>query len=315
MNKPEWRLETKEGFAAVFTPFGAALTAMYVPDRKGRFENIVYADPQAFGGAVIAPVAGRVRKGAVRIGGKQYTMPCDESEICLHSGPDTTAQKEWEVSAYTDETIVFQTYLPDGACGLPGNRNVTTEYSLRGNRLSLSIAIDTDCDTFVNPTSHIYWNLSADVSTAAQGHTLEIPSHTVYLNDAHHLPQRRCGTQHTPFDFSRPRMWEQLPSRDAQLESARGYNHAFVLEPSGALKLSHGQSGRTLTLTTNASHLVLYTGGFLPVPGCAVALEPQLVPDAPFLLGEQLPILKAGQTYQWKSQFEFGIAEPQTAGE
>lgn len=302
-------LESDLGITAIFSPLGAALKAMYVPDKSGNLENIVYYNPLVFGGAVIAPVAGRVRKGEVIINGSQYKMPCDESDICLHSGEETTGKRLWTVSEHTKERLVFITHLPNGTCGLPGNRSVRAEYCLKGNVLSLSIIIDTDCDTFVNPTSHIYWNLSGDFNSGAKEHLLEIASKAVYHNDKRHLPQKLCDTNASPFDFSKPLMWDSPPSNNCQIETAQGYNHAFVLDKNEALKLSHTASGRTLKLTTNAPHLVFYSGGFLPVPSCAAAFEPQLLPDAPYLLKERLPVLKAGHTFLWKSEFEFGISE------
>lgn len=169
----EITLQSKTGLRAAFSRYGAAVTALYVPDRNGRMQNIVYADPEAFGGQIIAPIAGRIRGGKVPIHGKIWQMPCDSQEIAQHSGPENTARHIWTLAEQNADTVIFSTRLADGICGLPGNRVCTAMYRLRENCLELDIAIKTDQDTFVNPTSHLYWNLAGDFSHPIEGQLLQ----------------------------------------------------------------------------------------------------------------------------------------------
>lgn len=300
-------LHSRNGLRAVFSRRGAALTALYAPDRQGRLQNIVYNAPNAFAGQIIAPVAGRIRGGDVSIHGAMYKMPCDKDGLCLHSGPDTTAAQLWQLQEYTDHTVQFGTMLPHGACGLPGNRHITARYTLLEDRLYLTIDLESDRDTFVNPTCHIYWNLSADFTRPAAGQQLQIPAEQVWYNDARHLPQDLHPTRGTVFDFSRPRDWSIFRADDPQLCLARGYNHAFALHPEQELRLYCPANGRGMALRTRSSHLVVYSGGYLPVPGCALALEPQEVPDAPYLLGDACPLLPAGHTFHWQTAYRFFV--------
>lgn len=69
-----------------------------------------------------------------------------------------------------------------------------------------------------------------------------------------------------------------------QLAIARGFNHAFALNaPDGApaATLTDPRGGRRLRLYTDQPVLWLYSGGYLPVPSCAVALEAEGTPDGP----------------------------------
>lgn len=300
-------LHSSGGLHAVFSRRGAALTALYAPDRLGRLQNIVYNDPEAYAGQIIAPVAGRIRDGKVSVHGTVFQMPCDGDGLCLHSGPDTTAARLWQLTEHTDDAVTFRTELPHGACGLPGNRRITTRYTLTRDRLCLTIELESDRDTFVNPTSHIYWNLSGDFTRPAAGQLLQIPAERVWYNDGRHLPQAPHPTRGTVFDFSRPRDWNAAPAEDPQLAPARGYNHAFALEPDREVRLFCPANGRGLALRTQATHLVVYSGGYLPVPGCALALEPQEVPDAPFLLGNACPLLPAGHTFRRQIEYRFFV--------
>lgn len=301
----DYILQSKTGLRAVFSRYGAAVTALYVPDRNGRIQNIVYANPKAFGGQIIAPVAGRIRGGKVPINGRVWQMPCDENGIAQHSGPENTARHVWDLVEQNADTVAFSTRLAHGACGLPGNRVCTAVYRLRENCLEVDIAIQTDEDTFVNPTAHLYWNLAGDFSHPIEGQLLQFSAPYVWYNDAFHLPQEKYPTAGTVFDFTHPRAWQPLPANERQLSFANGYNHAFQLSKESCIQLYCPANGRALRMETNRSHLVMYSGGYLPVQGCALALEAQELPDAPYLLGRKLSILRAGRIFHWRTRFHF----------
>lgn len=306
----EIMLKSETGLRAIFSPYGAAVTALYVPDRNGHMENIVYANPEAFGGQIIAPIAGRIRGGKVPIQGKVWQMPCDKNGIAQHSGPENTARHIWALEEQSMDTVIFSTRLAHGACGLPGNRVCTAVYRLQGNSLELDIAITTDQDTFVNPTAHIYWNLTGDFSRPIEGQLLQFAAPYVWHNDAFHLPQEKHPAAGTVFDFTHPRAWQPLPIGERQLSFAKGYNHAFELTKGSPIQLYCPANGRSLRMETTMSHLVMYSGGYLPVQGCALALEAQELPDAPYLLGRALPILRAGRTFHWRTRFCFFCHDP-----
>lgn len=319
-NNHRLRLHSGSGITAELNPEGAALTALYTPDRTGVFENIVLSctAPSVFAGAIVAPVAGRISGGRVPIHGCMYSMPCNEDANCLHSGPETLGHAIWDIRQTNADSAVLEGHLADGACGLPGNRVLTVTYKLAGDSLSIEFCMKTDADTFINPTSHIYWNLSGDFTRPAYDHILTINAQRVWYNDAQHLPVCLKPVQGTAFDFRSPRTLLQAMENGSQdLSNARGYNNAFELVGSSAAVLTNPASGRQLTLETDAPCLVFYSGGFLgtgvtlangssAVPGCALAFEPQFVPDAPRLLGNDLPLLHSGETFRRFIRYRFG---------
>lgn len=309
-------LQNELGFQAVFQRKGARLVAFLAPDKNGMFQNIAFFSPDeaTFAGSIVAPVAGRVANGRVNVGQAVCQMPQNEGAHCLHSGPKSLALSLWQLTQHTGTKAVFEIRLPDGGCGLPGNRHFRVQYELCGERLCIEHSIYTDADTFVNPTSHIYWNLSADFSACIWDHSLFVNADRVWYNNTSHLPVRCIPVNDTPFDFrsltSLQNTKRQL-AHELQLQIGNGLNNAFVLtggQP-GA-KLYHPASGRTLTLETDSPGLVLYSGGYLEgafLPkrgrahaGAALAFEPQLTP-------QETPLLLAGQTFRQKISYQFGV--------
>lgn len=314
------------GITAQVCAFGASLVSVSAPDRTGRAENILlslqapdgYDCNEICAGATVGPVAGRITEGKVVIGGREYMMnPPGQAGPCLHSGPGGLQNRLWKTEQVQPDQVVFSAVLEDGECGLPGRRTFHAEYTLRNDVLSICITAVSDRPTFVNPTNHAYWNLSGDFSRPAR-QTLRIAADWVWYNDEEHLPVKLQPVKETPFDFTAPAIpLERIRTGGSiQLEWGRGYNHAFVLDGSPAAVLCHPESGRRLTLETDAPALVVYTGGFLgqetalagggaAVPGCAFALEPQLMPDAPRHMGDALPLLLPGEVFRRKISYRF----------
>ena len=306
---------------------GASIASVQTPDHLGRLANIALSLPNAgaylantvCAGAVVGPIAGRIQDGRVVLGGHTFQMPRGENGNCLHSGANGLQNVLWTVPFADAHTVVFQTTLPDGGCGLPGNRTFTARYALAGDTLCLTLSVTTDADTFVDPTSHAYWNLSGDFACPAT-QRVQLCAKEIWYNNAQHLPWQRRAVDGTAFDLRAGRplaeAW-QSDAKNAQLANANGWNNAYIL--SGNATLYEPVSGRCLTLETDAPSLVLYSGGYLDeslllaggqraVPGCAYALEPQLCPDAPRLLGSALPLLHAGEVFTRTIRWRFSVA-------
>lgn len=312
-------LHSSTGILVSINKMGAALSEVYAPDRNGQFNNIAFFHPDQslFTGATIAPIAGRIRKGEVPIHNRIYKMPCNEGANCLHSGTKSLAHALWNVTHSDPSRATLKATLLDGDCGLPGNCTFTVSYALLENSLCIELSAETDTDTFVNPTNHAYWNLSGDFSQTAYDHELSISAQDVWLNDMHHLPTQQKSVQNTVFDFRTPKtIARAMHEKWESLHDARGYNHAYVLNGSPAAVFTHSTSGRQLIIETDAPCLIFYSGGFLDasaplsdrtplISGSALAFEPQLVPDAPYLMGDHLPLLHAGQSFHRLIRYRF----------
>lgn len=274
-------------------PQGAALVGVRFADHP---RNLVlgFADPAdhtrvpIYAGALVGPVANRLRDGVVQIDGKRWKMQRNEAGItALHSGDDGLHAQLWRVIAYEPHRVTLACMLPDGLGGLPGNRRFAVTYQVDGACLTLTVEAQTDQPTPINVAAHPYWNLDGrkDVS----GHHLEVFADTYLPTDAQNLPTgAQAQVAGTAFDFRTPNPVPLSPKLDVNFCLA-GHMRA---DPVPAAKLT-GTDGTTLKIDTNAAGLQVYNGAYLPqtalatadfpeiAPYAAIALEPQHWPDAP----------------------------------
>ncbi|NLF26939.1 MAG: galactose mutarotase [Clostridiales bacterium] len=274
---------------------GASIAEVFAPDRGGASANVALSPAgerdETYAGATLAPFAGRIRGGLLRVEGRAIQLSRNDGGHQLHGGPDSLAFRLWRTDGVRRErnaqSVCFFAEAEHGRDGFPGDRRFSVLYTLREDgRLDIRLSAETDRPTRVNLSNHAYWNLRGGASGTALGHFLQIAADEVYENDAEHLPLRRRAAR-GPFDFRAPAsLAERMRTPDPQLAIARGYNHAFVL-PVGrdadapAATLFDPGSGRRLRLYTDQPVLRLYSGGFLPVPSSALALEAEGFPDAP----------------------------------
>jgi len=174
----------------------------------------------------------------------------------------------------------------------------------------------------VNLVQHVYWNISGDPEAPITDQTLKIEAdHYLPTNKGLIPTGERAPVKGTPLDFT---VFEEIGKRiDGNfpaLEMAGGYDHAFVLrEGEGvrqAARLHDAESGRTLTVSTDAPAMHLYTANFLDgsVKGrggvgyhkrTALCLETEAFPDAPNQPSFPSTVLRPGETYQHRVVFGF----------
>jgi len=284
-------------------------------------------DP-SLAGRTIGPCCGRIRRGEIRFGNQALHLTRNEGENHIHGGPGGCALRLWQGEQLSDTRIRFVLTLPDGLDGYPGNRRMTAEYTVSGCTLSVLYTAETDRETFMDLTNHIYWDLSSRFNGCAMDQELEIASSRIIRNDEHHLPVTAAPAEGA-FDFRHPASLRSRISafpEEEQLRIGRGYNNAFLLDPQlqtekgFSARLSSPASGLSMTLETDAPAIVLYSGGFLgeetrlltadgafrpAVPGCAIALEAQGLPDPFHLPGVQAPLLLPGIPFQRRISWNF----------
>lgn len=309
----EYRLFCPSGMEVVLLDAGAAVTCVRMADRDGTFANVALPleglDDPSCAGVTLAPYAGRIPGGLLHIDGKAVQLSINEGSNQIHGGPGSLAHKRWHCDGLREgpgfQEIAFSADAQDGLDGFPGNRRFTVTYRLCADqRLVLTLTAVTDRPTRVNLSNHAYFNLSGDFSRSAAGEQLQVCADEVYLNDGAFLA---CGRGAPPpaLDYRQPRNVGGMDG-DAQRECARGLNHCYVLSRCGdapAATLSDPCSGRRMRLYTDQPCVMVYSGGFLPVPGCAVALEAQEHPESPF--APETPELRPGEVYRRHIVYRF----------
>ncbi|WP_299731481.1 aldose epimerase family protein [uncultured Tateyamaria sp.] len=272
---------TSQNLRATFSPHGARLETLCF---EGGPSLILHADSSehpewrtVYPGAIVGPIANRVRGGNVPIHGQVFQMPRNENGMtALHSGPDGLDQRIWDVIHQSNSDVQFRAQLVPGDGGLPGARTITVHYRLEAATLILDISAETDAPTPFNIAHHPYWRLGD-----AQDHRLQVNA-THYLPvDDRNLPTGEIApVAGTSFDHLSPK----APDPDVDHNFCIARQRRDVPEPVATLT---GTDGLTLQIDSTAPGLQVYAGGFLPTlvgtevkPGAGLALEPQDWPDS-----------------------------------
>ena len=332
---PAVTLTNGRGVSATVIALGASLQALLMPDRAGRVEDVqigydtlagYLAKPEFFG-ATIGRVANRIAKGRFTLDGKTYDMPINDGPNSLHGGTKGFDKVLWDITDVKNgakasgiASVTFRYVSPDGDMGYPGTVTTYATYSLdEKNQLTIEYRATTDKPTVVNMTNHAYWNLAGVGSPrGAMGHVVTIPAERYTPTDATSIPTgQTVPVTGTVFDFRQPRaIGERVrDGRDRQIAYGRGYDHNWVIgdavTPGVHLmaRVVEPVSGRGFELWSNQPGMQFYSSNFFNGTitgkkgqiyrmGDAIALEPQLFPDAPNQPGFPSIRLDPGQTYK-----------------
>ena len=321
---------TDGGCAAELISFGAALRALWVPDRSGRLTDVVlgfdrledYVNQDCYIGATVGPVANRIAGAACLLGRKVLTLDRNDGENCLHSGAAGLNRVVWDVAEATRNEVRFVCTHPDGRGGIPGPIRFAVRYRLEGPRLTVEYRAVSERDTLCNLTNHSYFNLNGQGSGSVAGHRIAIHAAAFTPTDSHSIPTGELrSVEGTPMDLRKPtRIGDGLDSDDVQIRQARGYDHNWALDGRSPAAVAEGdRSGIRLTLETDRPGVQFYTGNYLPAgmagkgsavygPRSGFCLETQAFPDAPHHAGFPSIFLPAGQVWESRTVFGFSVA-------
>ena len=329
-------LRNKNGMEVAITNYGATIVRMNVPDRHGKFEDVAlgydnlegYTVNKPYFGATIGRYANRIAHGQFKLHGRIYTLPKNDGDNTLHSGPSGFNKRLWKAKdVSTPEAAAVQmSYLSkDGDQGFPGNMSVEVRFTLADdNSLKIEYAATSDKDTVVNLTNHSYFNL------AGQGHG-NILGQELTLHASRFTPINRnliptgqiAGVKGTPLDFTeQTAIGARISSAYEQIKLAHGYDHNFVLDGNPmrkavlAARAYDPGSGRVLEVWTTQPGIQFYSGNFLDgtVAGkggvkyplrSGFALETQHFPDSPNQPKFPTTELKAGRWFRSTTTYKF----------
>ncbi len=302
----EYNLSNGAGVDVAILSFGATVKSITVADKNGAARNILlgfdnwedYIGNSLYSGASVAPVAGRIENARLNIYGKEYKLSENDGSNTLHGGFNNASFVNWKEVKTDSSSVTLMTTLEDGRDGFPADRTVSVTYSIAENGdFSMEFTGTSDALTYMVLTNHNYLNLSGDFTKNACHMGAEIPADYYVYTDSDNIGRRITSVDNTPFDFRCGRKFEEniaLYPENAELEWCRGYDHPFIVNGSGLRKmidLSSDISGIGLEILSSSPAIVIYSGGYIDnsvtlagnVKGsksCAVAFEPQLVPNA-----------------------------------
>ena len=323
----QFTLTNDKGMSVGIQNLGAAVTHLYVPDKKGKSTDVVlgyntpdeYLNNAPYFGVICGRYANRIDKGTFTLDGKVYNLPVNNGPNSLHGGPNGFHIQLWnsEIRKSDGSISVDFTYKSkDGEEGYPGNLDVKVTYSLNNqNELKIEYAATTDKATHVNLTNHSYFNLSGSGDIFDQALTVDSDYYTI--NNENLIPLGNLQTvDNTLIDFRKPVLFgDRIP------EMETGYDHNFVLKNEGKLKtvasVYHSESGRLLEVITDQPGVQLYTAYYVEgVKGKksvhhhydGFALETQHFPDSPNQPQFPSTVLRPGEKYNTTTIYRFSVA-------
>lgn len=311
--------------------YGATLTGVHVPDRKGEFANItLYLDTFAdylkghpLFGSVVGRYANRIAGAQFELDGTTYRLAANSGKHHIHGGRDGFQRVLWKAAPVQDGNRVgveLRHTSPDGHEGYPGALDVSVTYRLTtDNELRMEYRAKADKPTHVNLTNHAYWNLRGAGRGDVLGHVLTLNADQYLPADEAKIPQGPPQpVRGTPMDFTKP---ETIGARIAQV--AGGYDHCYVLnKPPGermalAARVRDPVSGRVMEVWTTQPGVQLYTanglsnrlgaGGRSYGSHHALCLETQHYPDSPNRPDFPSTVLRPGETYEEITVHRFGV--------
>ena len=334
-----YTLTNTNGIEITFTNYGQRLVSLQIPDKNGKFEDVVlgyatlneFMKKRNFYGAVVGRYGNRIGKGTFKIGDSTYNLAINNGENHLHGGLKGFDAVIWKVDSFTENSIAFSRVSPDMEEGYPGNLKVKVVYTLNeNNELKINYKATTDKPTVVNLTNHSFFNLKGEGNGDITDHVVMINADGYTPVDEGLIPTGKIDeVAGTPFDFKTPKtIGRDIDSDFEQLKIGKGYDHNYVINDTpkneDGLKLTASiaepVSGRTMEVYTSEPGVQFYTGNFMdgsdigktgkpyPFRG-SFCFETQHYPDSPNKPDFPTTLLNPGEVYDTTTVYKFGVVE------
>ncbi len=303
--------------------YGGIIQHLMCPDKYGQMDNVVlsyddfesYKENPSYFGCMIGRCAGRTE--SFKLNDIDYELTKNKG-IHMHGGEAGFDKKIWEEELHTEDTLILSYESKDMEECYPGTVKVTVTYRINRNSLHTGIKAVSDQETVINVTNHSYFNLSGCQLSGTE-QILKINSDYIMELDEHLLPTGKIiSVQGTPFDFREGKKINKDINKDhPQLKLCGGYDHPFVMNGK-SIVLQDEVSRREMTITTNQSVCILYSGNHLsPQPlskgilcqkHLGICLETQAPPNGVNIpVYKNLVVLKAKQNYSQENTWTFSL--------
>ena len=333
------RLRNALGMEVAYIDYGATLTELAVPDRDGRFANVVLSLPtlaayeanQHRYGAEMGRYAGRIGAARFELDGRVVQLQPNAKGVYLHGDPDGFDRRVWQrrdFAAAESLGSVFTMDSPDGDQHFPGHLVLEVTYRLARQRNEFCIEYrgTTDAPTVLNPTNHVFLNLAGAGSRGLAGHRFAIAADRYAATDARRIPTGALPeVAGTVLDFRAPAAVDaRLASGDPLLGTPANVDHSLVFtawdgSQRPVLAVDESGSGRHLEISSTEPAAQFNTGaGFAASEtgseGRAYArydgfaFETQHLPDSPNHPNFPSTRLDPGQRFESRTCYAFGVS-------
>jgi aldose 1-epimerase len=334
------RLSNGRGLEARVIAWGAALQALFVPDRAGACADVTlgyatledYLAGTEYFGCTVGRVANRIARGRFELDGRTYQVPVNNGANALHGGTRGFDKVLWDIVDTGERHVTMRYVSPDEEMGFPGTLTTEATYSVDegDNVLRLDYRATTEAPTVCNLSHHAYWNLAGEGGPrGVMEHLLTIPADRFTPTDEGAIPTGEMRpVDGTAFDFRQPTPIgaRVRDASDAQIRFGKGYDHNWAVArevaeaPRLLACLEDPVSGRRLDILSNQPGLQFYSGNFLDASrigkagalyrmGDGIALEPQKFPDTPNRPEFGSVRLDPGEVYENRIEYRFSASD------
>ncbi len=331
-----YTLTNKNGLTAKITNYGGIVTSILIPDKNGKFEDIVlgfdniedYLKGHPHFGCIVGRYANRIAKAKFTVNNIEYKLNANDGENILHGGNKGFHTVIWDSEEIKNknEKGLKLTYLSkNGEEGFPGDLYVTVIYTLTNNnelKINYEANIDKPCP--VNLTHHSYFNLAGAGKTDILNHEIKINANKYTVVNEKFIPTGELkDVKETDMEFT---SYRKIGERINNINSEyfySGYDHNYILSKkdkklSLAAQVYESVSGRKMEVYTTEPCIQFYTGNFLD--GSIVGknnyvykkhfgfcIEAQHYPDSPNHSEFPSTILYPGKKYKQTTIYKFLI--------
>jgi len=325
-------LTNKNGMSAKILTYGATLTELQVPDRYGKFDDVVlgfddfegYLTNEPYFGVIVGRVANRIANGRFILNGTEYRLYLNDGPHHQHGGLKGFDKVVWHaepVQVKDGVAVKLEYFSPDGEEGYPGDLSVSVLYVVSdNNELKICYTAKTDKPTPVNLTNHSYFNLVGAENGDILGHELMLKAEQFTPTDELIVPTGEIAkVANTPLDFREP---TAIGARIKNIPGLDGYDHNFVLNAGHeelAARVYEPTSGRVMEVATTEPGVQFYSsnsfdGSIIGKRGVryrkhhGFCLETQHFPDSVNHPNFPSTILPPADTYTQTTIYRFSVS-------
>lgn len=273
-----YTLTNKNGLVMKVITYGAIVTELHVPDRKGKKADVVlgfdnvggYVKADSHMGGIVGRVANRIRSAQFTLDGKTYKLAANNGPDHLHGGIVGWDRKIWDAEAITTPdgpAVTLTLTSADGDEGYPGTVKAIVTYTLsESDEFRVDMKATSDQPTIVNLAQHSYWNLGGQKAGNVLEHQLKLAADT-YTPGTPIIPDGKTApVAATPFDFTQ----EKAIGKDLKAigNDPVGYDLNYVVngapgELREVARVKDPKSGRVMVVQADQPGVQLYTSNYL----------------------------------------------------
>ncbi|CAN7330976.1 aldose epimerase family protein [Polaromonas sp. LjRoot131] len=335
-------LSNRSGMVVCVTNYGAKIEQLLVPDREGRFDDVVLGYDSIEGvvggspsvGAFVGRYAGRIENARFKLGGQEHQLAANNGPHCLHGGLRGSRFQVFDAVQHNPSSVEMRYVFADGEEGFPGTLALNLTYSVTDeNELVLDYeAVALDAPTVANFTTHAFFNLeglNSTKSNSALGHEVMINASRYFgMTPELIATGELLPVQGTPFDFRQPAVLDTRVHSPQAAGGVLGYDDCFAIDRSTAGELAlcarvrAPAGGRVMEVWSTEPTMQFYTGmvagealaggpgkgGRRYVQQQSLCFEPQGYPNAPNIAAFPSAVHAPGQGRQGRTLYRFSTS-------